>query len=352
MPARPLRAAWRLTDHPATELWTGAVDVVWGPNFVVPPARRAAEVVTVHDLTPLHFPELCHRDTLAYPALVRRAVARGALVQTDSEAVAAEVRDWLGLPPERVVAVPLGVDPPADGRPGGRSAPGRRGRATCWRWARWSPARTSPRWWPPSTGPPPSSTTWRWSWPAPTAGGSRRSTRPWPPPATAARIRRLGWVDDAARADLLAGACCLAFPSIYEGFGLPPLEAMAAGVPVVCSDLPVLAEVTGNAARRVPARDTAAWADALVALAAASGSDDAGDGARQRPARAELARRGRQQAARFSWDACAARLGELLRAAAAGAGERGGRACHAGAAGPMTGAATHKLSGMVPGGPA
>ena len=117
MPARPLRAAWRLADHPVTELWTGAVDVVWGPNFVVPPARRAAEVVTVHDLTPLHFPELCHRDTLAYPALVRRAVARGALVQTDSEAVAAEVRDWLGVAPERVVAVPLGVDPPATGDP-------------------------------------------------------------------------------------------------------------------------------------------------------------------------------------------------------------------------------------------
>ena len=118
MPARPLRAPWQRTDHPPVEWWTGAVDVVWGPNFVVPPARAAAEVVTVHDLTPVRFPELCHPDTLAYPALVRRAVERGALVQTDSEAVADEVREWLGLPPERVVAVPLGVDPPTGGDAG------------------------------------------------------------------------------------------------------------------------------------------------------------------------------------------------------------------------------------------
>jgi glycosyltransferase involved in cell wall biosynthesis len=141
------------------------------------------------------------------------------------------------------------------------------------------------------------------------------------------RIRRLGWVDDTARADLLAGACCLAFPSVYEGFGLPPLEAMAAGVPVVCSDLPVLAEVTGDAARRVPVRDIVAWADALVAMAVASGDETRDDTGGDAP-RAELARRGREQAARFSWDACATRLGEVLRAAAAGAGQRGGRARH------------------------
>src|SRR5437763_3540051 len=56
--ARPLRWAWRHADIPAIDRWTGAVDVVHATNFVLPPTRRAAGVVTVHDLTPLRFPEL------------------------------------------------------------------------------------------------------------------------------------------------------------------------------------------------------------------------------------------------------------------------------------------------------
>jgi hypothetical protein len=64
MAARPLRWAWGHGDWPPIELWTGPVDVVHGPNFVVPPARRAARVVTVHDLTAVHHPELCTADVL------------------------------------------------------------------------------------------------------------------------------------------------------------------------------------------------------------------------------------------------------------------------------------------------
>ena len=57
---------------------SGPVDVVHGPNFVVPPSRRAARVVTVHDLTAVHHPELCTADVLHYPPLLRRAVDAGA----------------------------------------------------------------------------------------------------------------------------------------------------------------------------------------------------------------------------------------------------------------------------------
>ena len=67
----------RAFDHPAIERWTGPVDVVHGTNFVVPPSRRAARLVTVHDLTPVRFPELCSPTSLRYPELIRRALDAG-----------------------------------------------------------------------------------------------------------------------------------------------------------------------------------------------------------------------------------------------------------------------------------
>ena len=73
MPARLLHASWARWPVPPAELLTGRVDVVHGTNFVVPPARRAAMVVTVHDLTPLRFPQWCPPAALAFPALVKKA---------------------------------------------------------------------------------------------------------------------------------------------------------------------------------------------------------------------------------------------------------------------------------------
>ncbi len=84
IPASFLLKAWARVDHPAVELWAGPVDVVHGTNFVVPPSRRAARLVTVHDLTPVRFPELCSPTSLRYPALIRRAVEQGASVHTVS----------------------------------------------------------------------------------------------------------------------------------------------------------------------------------------------------------------------------------------------------------------------------
>jgi alpha-1,3-rhamnosyl/mannosyltransferase len=115
------------------------------------------------------------------------------------------------------------------------------------------------------------------------------------------RIVRLGWVDDTARADLLAGAAVLAYPSLYEGFGLPPLEAMTVGVPVVCSDAGPLPEIVGDAARLVPAADPAALAAGLAEVLA----DDA--------VRRRLAEAGPAHAARYGWDRCVRSMGELYR---------------------------------------
>ena len=106
-------------------------------------------------------------------------------------------------------------------------------------------------------------------------------------------VRFLGWTEAGELEDLYAAADCFAFPSYYEGFGLPVLEAMARGVPVVCADRSSLPEVAGDAALLFDPDDARAVAGALRAVL-------------EDPARADdLRRRGHAQAERFSWAAAA-----------------------------------------------
>jgi glycosyltransferase involved in cell wall biosynthesis len=107
------------------------------------------------------------------------------------------------------------------------------------------------------------------------------------------RVRILGAVSDGELAWLYGHASALAFPSIAEGFGLPLVEALAAGLPIVASDLAVLREVAGDCAVYVPPGEALALGRALVGLAS--------DGS----ARRELADAGRSRAATFSWSAAA-----------------------------------------------
>lgn len=109
-----------------------------------------------------------------------------------------------------------------------------------------------------------------------------------------------GHASDAELAHLYQSAGCLLFPSLYEGFGLPPLEAMAAGLPVVASDRASVPEVVGNAAAVVGPHD---W-DAMAAAAARLLSDTAH--------RAAMVERGRERAAHFRWEETAARVADLL----------------------------------------
>jgi glycosyltransferase involved in cell wall biosynthesis len=117
---------------------------------------------------------------------------------------------------------------------------------------------------------------------------------------------RLDYVSDADLVLLYSGARCLLFPSAYEGFGLPPLEAMACGCPVVCGRGSSLDEVCGGAAAQVDATDAADVADAAWVLV----SDDR--------VRGEAVARGRVHAARFTWERAADRtLESFARALAA-----------------------------------
>ena len=111
MPARPLHSLWSRGSFPPIEWFIGSAGVVHGTNFVVPPTRSAARVVTVHDLTAVRFPELCDAPSLRFPSLIRRAVAAGAWVHTPSAFVADEVIEVFGVAPERVRAVHSGIPP-------------------------------------------------------------------------------------------------------------------------------------------------------------------------------------------------------------------------------------------------
>ena len=122
----------------------------------------------------------------------------------------------------------------------------------------------------------------------------------------AGAVVALGEVGDAALRSLYAHCAALVFPSRAEGFGLPVLEAMAAGAPVVASDIPPVVEVAGGAAALFAPDDSAGMAAAVLTLL--------GDGA----ARAAAVARGRARAATFSWDAAAAATADVLAEAARG----------------------------------
>jgi glycosyltransferase involved in cell wall biosynthesis len=306
MVAGVLQRAWARADFPPAEWWTGPVDVVHGTNFCTPPARTAGEVVTVHDLTPVRFPQLARPATRRFPTLVRRALDRGAHIHTPSAFVAAEVVELLGADPARVhpvhhgvPALPAAVEgrvpPPPQAGPGGRYV---LALGTV------EPRKDLPGLVAAFDAVAAADPDLRLVVAGPDGWGTEAFEAAMGRAAHVARIDRLGWVSPDRAAALLRGASVLAFPSVYEGFGLPPLEAMAVGVPVVATRAGALPEVLGDAACLVPPGDTDALAEALALVL--------GDA----EVRAGLVERGRAQVEGFSWLDCAAGLTGVYRQAA------------------------------------
>jgi glycosyltransferase involved in cell wall biosynthesis len=313
MPARPLHAAWAHTSLPPVEWFIGRQDVVHGTNYVVPPTRHAARVVTVHDLAVVLYPHLCDPATLVFPDLIRRAVAEGAWVHTPSQFVADQVVAELSIDPERVRVVHLGIPPPPP-------AEDREARLPvalpdgCRRYVL-AVGTIEPRKDYPllvsafdavaSTHPDVALViVGRDGW------GVEQVRAAVGAAAARDRIVRPGYLDDRGLDTVLRHASVLAYPSRYEGFGLPPLQAMAAGIPVVVTAAGAIPEVVGDGAIVVDPGDVDGLA-ASIARALAGG--DVID---------ELIERGRRRSATFTWGACAEGLADLYRDAVRGHGTR------------------------------
>ncbi len=305
LPARPLHWMWERTDFPPMELWDRRLDVVHGTNFVVPPTRSAGKVVTVHDLTTVRYPQLCERDTLKFPAMVQRAINAGAFVHTPSEFVASEVVEHFRVDPSKVVAVHHGI-PSMDaelGLPLGAMAPleGRRyvlGLGTV------EPRKDFPllvKAFDLVASEQPDLIlviAGRDGWGAEALAAAIAKAR------FRSKIFRLGYVTSSARRWLLANATLFAYPSVYEGFGFPPLEAMSLGTPVVSTSAGALSEVlSSQAALLVESGDVEGLASAMAKLSGDSFLSE------------KLRAAGVEHARSFSWDRCAEGLASLYRLA-------------------------------------
>ena len=308
MPARPLHAAWSRLSLPPVEWFIGHQDVVHGTNFVVPPTRTAARVVTVHDLTVVLYPELCDPPTLLFPDLIARAVGEGAWVHTPSRYVAEQVVAAFSVPPERVRAVHHGI-PLAPTDVSAAPLPPVRLPYGCDRYVL-AVGTIEPRKDYPvlvkafdevAASHPDVAlvVVGQDGW------GAERFTAAVEASPWRKRIVRAGYLDEEGLAAVLRHAAVLAYPSRYEGFGFPPLQAMAAGVPVVTTTAGALPEVVGDGALLVDPGDRDGLAGALDRVLLGGPDTD------------DLVARGSQRSRMFTWEACADGLARLYRDARA-----------------------------------
>ena len=287
-PVGVLNYLWHRLEWPPIERLAGAADVVHGQHPLLIPTRDAAQVITIHDLFFLSAPERTRAEIRRdYASLAPTHARRADAVVVSSEYTAGLVTTQLGVPADRIHVCPAGAP-------------------------RWTPrprdkegyilflGTLEPR---KNIGtlldaygmlldrgvrPPP----------LVLAGRSTPEAAPWLERARrvplAGHVEHRGYVPAADREALYAGARLLVMPSLDEGFGLPVLEAMAAGVPVVASNRGSLPEVAGDAAILVDAMDVAGLAAAIERVV-------------HDPAYArDLATRGLQRAACFTWTRTAA----------------------------------------------
>jgi glycosyltransferase involved in cell wall biosynthesis len=304
-------ALWTRFEWPPLAWFTGRADAVHGAFHLLPPGRNAVRLVTVFDVTNLKYPETHTAESNRLQRqLLTHAAANADRVVVLSESTRADVAELLGVEADRCRVVPGAVDPDEFAGPLDEA----RLNGLCQRLGLRRPYLIHLGTLEPRknlvrlveaynrlggrhddvpqlllAGRP------GWGYEPITEKIDRLSLQQ--------RVLRSGYLDRADAVTLLRGAAACAYPSLYEGFGLPVLEAMAAGVPVVSSNASSLPEVAGDAAVLVDPRDV----DAIEAGLRTVLEDDEGNAARVDA--------GRARAGAFTWAASAAALRGVYREA-------------------------------------
>ncbi len=288
------------------DLILGRADLFHSPDFVLPPLWKTPGIVTVHDLSFMVYPQYAVPGLEFYlRGAVPRAVRRARLVLADSESTRRDLIRFWDTPSEKVHVLYPGLSPHFCRVEDAQRLAQVRERYRLPDRFILSVSRLEPRKNFPGLIRAFNRLKERFDLPHHLVVAGSKGWLYEPIFEEAARspyreqIHFPGFVADADLPALYTLADVFAYPSFYEGFGFPPLEAMACGVPVICADNSSLPEVVGDAGILLPADDEAAWADALAQVL----MDE------------ELRRRmvvaGQARAARFTWRAAAERLVHL-----------------------------------------
>lgn len=293
LPGRVAQAAWKHAGFPPYDWLAGPADVYHFPNFIRPPLSRGRRsVVTIHDVSFLRLPETTEEKNLAWlTGEIQRTVECADAIITDSQFSAREIVELLKVPEEKVIPVWLGL--PEFGPPPAPSEAERIRREL---------ELEKPFLLMVGTIEPRKNISFLvkvyealhdfdgdlvvvggWGW---KTDAARRAIADSP---RRDGIRVLNRVDDQQLSAVYAGASAFVYPTRYEGFGLPPLEAMGRGTPVISARNSSLPEVLGPAAEWVEGYDAEEWAATLRTIL--------GDDARI----AQLRTAGFAQAQKFSW---------------------------------------------------
>ncbi|MEA2487709.1 MAG: hypothetical protein QOF16_1363 [Actinomycetota bacterium] len=287
VPARLAQVWWSRFDAPSIRRLVGDVDVVHATNFVLPSLGGIPGVVTVHDLS--FFRDDVFPGGRRLRTLVPWSIARAEIVATPTRTVADELQRRFDVPDEKIAITPEGVSGLFFGAtPLSNATLAQMGIRPPFVLAvgtiepRKNLARLLDAW-PLATG---GNDDWTLVIAGPKGWGPDLPQRP--------GVVLTGWLSDETLPGLFAAADVFCYPSLYEGFGLPPLEAMAAGTAVVVGDYSASREVLGDACVRVDATAAGAIAEGLAEVM------------QNERSRAVTAAAGRARAVGFSWEACAA----------------------------------------------
>ena len=311
IPARLFNRMTARLDLPRIE-WFVRFDVLFGPNFVPAPTRARRQVVTVHDLGFRFHPDTAPQTVPWWLTGLERTLRIATRVIVPSEATRRDVIELYGVEPGRIATIPLGVDtltfrPARDDdvravrRRFGIEGPylvflgldRRKNLPALAEAVRRIPERDRPTL--VLVGGQP------WD---PDGRDRVREALDGVPPGSLGRVVLTGYVPDATKAALLGGADALVYPSVYEGFGLPVLEAMACGTPVIASNVSALPELVDGAGMLVDPSDPDDIAQRIGTVMA--------DG----ELRGRLRAAGIERASGYTWDETARRTADVLREAA------------------------------------